>query len=76
MNRIAMSHPQRFEIRRDAYLRRLLVLGARAVLRHLKAKPDQEPGWIDRLIGRRRSNSAAGALANNCTVRTHHSRDR
>ena len=55
---------RRISKRGDGYLRRLLVLGARAVLRHLKAKPGQEPGWIDRLIGRRRSNIAAVALAN------------
>jgi transposase len=55
---------RRISKRGDAYLRRLLVLGARAVLRHLKAKPGQEPSWIDRLIARRRSNIAAVALAN------------
>jgi transposase len=54
----------RISKRGDGYLRRLLVLGARAVLRHLKAKPGQESSWIDRLIARRRSNIAAVALAN------------
>jgi transposase len=54
----------RISKRGDAYVRKLLVVGARAVLRHLKAKPDQEPTWIDRLVTRRRSNIAAVALAN------------
>jgi hypothetical protein len=35
---------RRISKRGDGYLRRLLLLGARAVLRHLKAKPGQEPG--------------------------------
>jgi transposase len=50
--------------RGDGYLRKLLVVGARAVLRHLKAKPGQEPSWTDRLVSRRHSNIAAVALAN------------
>jgi transposase len=32
--------------RGDVYLRRLLVLGAHAVIRHLKAAPGEEPHWI------------------------------
>ena len=55
---------RRISKRGDGYLRKLLVIGARAVLRHLKAKPDQEPRWIDRLLTRRHSNIAAVALAN------------
>jgi transposase len=55
---------RRISKRGDVYLRKLLILGARAVLRHLKAKPGQEPGWVDRLLTRRRSNVVAVALAN------------
>jgi transposase len=55
---------RRISKRGDGYLRKLLVIGARAVLRHLKAKPEQEPTWIDRLLTRRHSNIAAVALAN------------
>jgi transposase len=50
--------------RGDGYLRRLLVVGARTVLRHLQAKPGREPGWIDQLVTRRHTNIAAVALAN------------
>ena len=55
---------RRISKRGDAYLRKLLVVGARAVLRHLKAEPGQEPTWIDRLLTRRHANVAAVALAN------------
>jgi len=55
---------RRISKRGDVYLRKLLVVGARAVLRHMKAKPGQEPGWMDRLLTRRHSNIAAVALAN------------
>jgi len=50
--------------RGDMYLRKLLVLGARAVMRHQKAEPGAEPTWIDRLLARRGNNIVAVALAN------------
>jgi transposase len=50
--------------RGDKYLRRLLILGARTVLRHRKAKPDRAPQWIDGVAARRNPNIAAVALAN------------
>lgn len=50
--------------RGDMYLRKLLVLGARNVLRYHKAKPDQELGWLDRILLRRPRNIAAVAVAN------------
>jgi transposase len=51
--------------RGDAYIRRLLVLGAHAVIRHLKATPPNEaPSWIQRLLTRRSIHIAAVALAN------------
>jgi transposase len=50
--------------RGDIYLRKLLVLGARAVLRHTKSEPGAEPKWLDRLLARRSANVVAVALAN------------
>jgi transposase len=50
--------------RGDMYLRKLLVLGARAVMQHPKAEPGAEPTWIDRLLARRGTNVVAVALAN------------
>jgi transposase len=48
----------------DAYLRTLLIHGARSVLRHLEHRPDQTDSWFARLIARRNRNVAAVALAN------------
>ena len=48
--------------RGDVYLRKLLVHGARAVLRHLK--PEQTNNWLGELAKRRHHNVATVALAN------------
>ena len=50
--------------RGDAYLRTLLVHGARAVLRVAESKPDYATRWLGRLSARRHPNVAAVALAN------------
>ena len=47
----------------DRYLRRLLVLGAAAVLRHARAHPDKNP-WLIQLLARRPAKVAIVALAN------------
>ena len=47
----------------DRYLRRLLVVGATAVLRHARAHPDKHP-WLMRLLARRPAKVVAVALAN------------
>lgn len=48
----------------DAYLRTLLIHGARSVLRHVEHRPDQTDSWLARLVARRNRNVAAVALAN------------
>ena len=48
--------------RGDAYLRTLLIHGARAVLRHTEAKRRGSP-WLEKLLLRRHRNIAAVALA-------------
>jgi transposase len=48
----------------DAYLRTLLIHGARSVLRHVEHRPDQTDSWLVRLVARRNRNVAAVALAN------------
>lgn len=50
--------------RGDAYLRTLLIHGARAVTRVASLKSDPRSRWIDRLSKRRHANIAAVALAN------------
>lgn len=50
--------------RGDAYLRKLLVHGARSVIHHSKDKDDTLSLWIKRLATRRHLNVAAVALAN------------
>ncbi len=50
--------------RGDGYLRRLLVHGARTVLRWRPAKPGTGPGWTDRLLARRPTNVVLVAMAN------------
>lgn len=50
--------------RGDAYLRTLLIHGARAVIRVTQNKADQASGWLAKMLGRRNKNVAAVALAN------------
>lgn len=50
--------------RGDVYLRRLLIHGARAALRHTAARPNAERLWHVRVMRRRHPNIAAVALAN------------
>jgi transposase len=51
--------------RSDRYLRTLLILGARAVLRQMKRNPAQAAqSWFGRLCARRHQHIAAVALAN------------
>ncbi|KVQ37956.1 transposase [Burkholderia cepacia] len=50
--------------RGDTYLRTLLIHGARAVLRYVKAKTDPQSLWLQELIARRGYNCTAVALAN------------
>ena len=54
--------------RGDAYLRSLLIHGARAVIRTAKHKEDRLSRWVTALASRRHPNVAAVALANK-TVR-------
>ena len=54
--------------RGDSYLRGLLIHGARAVIRHIRArlragKPGGNP-WVEQLLERRHANEVAVALAN------------
>lgn len=49
--------------RGDAYLRTLLIHGARAVIYRARQNPNGS-GWLHKLIGRRNANVAAVALAN------------
>jgi len=53
--------------RGDAYLRSLLIHGARAVIRTARAKDDALSRWVIRLADRRHPNVAAAALANKTT---------
>lgn len=50
--------------RGDSYLRRLLIHGARAVVRVAERKVDTTGVWLNRLLNRRHKNVAAVALAN------------
>ena len=50
--------------RGDAYLRTLLIHGARAVIRVAQSKADQASGWLAKVLARRNKNVAAVALAN------------
>ena len=50
--------------RGDAYLRTLLIHGARAVIRVSERKVQAADQWLQRLLGRRPKNVAAVALAN------------
>ena len=49
--------------RGDAYLRTMLIHGARSVIAKLERKPDPAQGWLNRLLARRNKNIAAVALA-------------
>ena len=55
---------ERISKRGDGYIRRLLVHGARSVLRWRRAKPGTGPGWTDRLLARRPTNVVLVAMAN------------
>ena len=52
--------------RGDAYVRTLLIHGARSVIYHLSLKPDKlkDSAWISALLTRRNKNVAAVAMAN------------
>jgi len=50
--------------RGDAYLRRLLIHGARSVVWHASKKEDKRSLWINQLRNRRGANKTAVALAN------------
>ena len=54
----------RISKRGDGYIRRLLVHGARTVLRWRRAKPGPRPGWTDQLLARRPTNVVLVAMAN------------
>jgi transposase len=47
----------------DRHLRRLLIVGATAVMRHARAHPDKHP-WLTKLLSRMPAKKAAVALAN------------
>lgn len=47
----------------DRYLRRLLIVGAMAVIRHARAHPEKHP-WLTRLLSKMPAKKAAVALAN------------
>lgn len=47
----------------DRYLRRLLVIGATALVRHARSHPDKHP-WITRLLARKPAKVVAVAVAN------------
>ena len=50
--------------RGDAYLRTLLIHGARSVVRVAESQVGEAQGWLTQLIGRRHKNVVAVALAN------------
>jgi transposase len=50
--------------RGDAYLRTLLIHGARSVIRIAERKAEDAQTWLTQLIGRRHKNIATVALAN------------
>jgi transposase len=53
----------RISKRGDAYLRTMLIHGARSVIAQIARKPEQADGWLKKLIARRNKNIAAVALA-------------
>ena len=54
----------RISKRGDGYIRRLLVHGARSVLRWRRAKPGAGSNWTDQLLARRPTNVVLVAMAN------------
>ncbi len=50
--------------RGDGYLRKLLVHGARAVIRHAKVRDDALSQWLNELTARKHVNVVTVALAN------------
>jgi transposase len=50
--------------RGDSYLRKLMIHGARAVMRHAKNREDNLSRWINELAARKHVNVATVALAN------------
>ena len=54
----------RISKRGDGYIRRLLMHGARTVLRWRRAKSGTGPSWTDRLLARRPTNVVLVAMAN------------
>ena len=50
--------------RGDSYLRKLMIHGARAVMRHAKNRDDHLSQWINELATRKHVNVATVALAN------------
>jgi transposase len=50
--------------RGDVYVRKLLIHGARSVIRRIKGKEDKHSQWLMQLVARRGKNKAAVALAN------------
>jgi transposase len=54
----------RISKRGDGYLRRLLVHGARAVLRWTRQRPERRSPWIEGLLARRPTNVVPVAMAN------------
>ena len=50
--------------RGDSYLRKLLIHGARATMRWVRAKTDRRSQWIRQLVERRGKNRTAVAVAN------------
>lgn len=58
------SRPGRISKRGDAYVRRLLVHGARTVVRWHKNDRDGPPTWLGRVLSRRPKNVAIVALEN------------
>ncbi len=54
----------RISKRGDGYIRRLLVHGARTVLRWHRVRPETGAGWSDQLLARRPNNVVLVAMAN------------
>jgi len=63
-NRCALNGPERVSKHGDAYLRTLLIHGARSVIRVAERKANHAGSWLANLMGRRHKNVIAVALAN------------
>ena len=57
------THLGRISKKGEPYLRRLLVLGATAVVRYARSKPEF-PGWVNALLARRPARGVSVAVAN------------